>query len=251
MQPLSSKKSDNRRVSQPIKRSRRAELKELQQAMGVRFRRLALLEQALSHSSFVNEMPDQRPPHNEKLEFLGDAVLELVVSDELFHSYPSYYEGELTKLRAAIVRKTTLAKVAKKIGIGPYIRLGKGEELGGGRKRNSLLADTMEALIGAIYLDSGLEAARRFVVRHFGEEVIRLDKDHHKMDYKSILQEITQSRFQTLPRYTVLSESGPPHDRIYEVSLTIGNEPYGVGTGRNKKEAQQSAARVALRKLQA
>jgi ribonuclease-3 len=230
--------------------TRRSELRELEQALNVHFQQLGLLDQALSHSSFVNELPEHNRFHNEKLEFLGDAVLELVVSRELFDNYPSYYEGDLTKLRAAVVRRTTLAKVAKKIGIGPYIRLGKGEELGGGRKRNSLLADAIEAIIGAIFLDAGLNIARGFIVEHFGEEIERLDHDQHKMDYKSILQEITQSRFQTLPKYTVLSETGPPHDRTYKVLLSISSEPYGFGTGRNKKEAQQNAARNALKKLQ-
>jgi ribonuclease-3 len=210
-----------------------------------------LLEQAVSHSSFINELPEERPLHNEKLEFLGDAVLELVVSHELFDDYPQYCEGELTKLRAAVVRKTTLAKVAKRLDIGQYLRLGRGEEQGGGRTRNSLLADAMEAIIGAVYLDGGLGAARKFILNHFSEEIARLDQDHHKMDYKSILQEITQSRFQTLPKYTVLTETGPPHDRVYEVSLSIAKAPYAVGIGRNKKEAQQMAARKALRKLNA
>lgn len=232
-----------------MKPARRRELKELQKSLNVRFRRLPLLDQALSHSSFVNELPNQRGSHYEKLEFLGDAVLELIVSHELYHTYPGYFEGQLTKLRAAVVSRTTLANVAKRIGIGPCIRLGKGEELGGGRRRNALLADAMEAIIGALYLDSGLKAARQFVLHHFSEEIDRLDSDQHKMNYKSILQEITQSRFQTLPKYTVLSESGPPHERIYEVALFIKDEPYGAGSGPNKKEAQQNAARAALEKL--
>ena len=176
--------------------ARRDELREFEHVLNVHFQELGLLDQALSHSSFVNELPGHNRLHNEKLEFLGDAVLELVISRELFDNYPSYYEGDLTKLRAAVVRRTTLAKVAKKIGIGPYIRLGKGEELGGGRKRNSLLADAVEAVIGAIFLDSGLNTARNFIVEQFGDEIERLDHDQHKMDYKSILQEITQSRFQ-------------------------------------------------------
>ncbi|UCD57323.1 MAG: ribonuclease III [Candidatus Hydrogenedentota bacterium] len=234
-----------------IEPERRRALRKLEKPLHTRFRRLELLDQALSHSSFVNESSGQTLAHYEKLEFLGDAVLELVVSHELFHNYPTYYEGELTKLRAAVVSKATLAHVAKKIGIGSYIRLGKGEELGGGRKRNSLLADSMEAVIGAVYLDRGLKSAHEFVVRHFSEAIEHLDHDQHKMDYKSILQEMTQSRFQTLPKYTVLSESGPPHERTYEVLLTINNEAYGNGRGRNKKEAQQNAARTALRKLRA
>ena len=250
MQPLSSGNS-NRRRSYILEPERRKEIRELEKALRVRFRRLELLDQALSHPSFVNELPEQRGAHYEKLEFLGDAVLELVVSHELFEKYPTYFEGELTKLRAAVVSKPTLAKIAKKIGIDPYIRLGKGEELGGGRKRNSLLADVMEAVIGALFLDSGLKAAREFVVRHFSDDIDRLDQDQQKMDYKSILQEITQSRFQTLPRYIVLNESGPPHDRTYEILLTINDQPYGSGQGRNKKEAQQNAARDALAKLQA
>ena len=250
MQPLSSENSSSAGGPHKIAAARRKELAELQRALHVKFRRLNLLDQALSHSSFVNEMPEADLPHNEKLEFLGDAVLELIISHELFGAYPQYFEGELTKLRAAVVRKTTLAKVANSLGIGSYIRLGKGEEQGGGRRRNSLLADAMEAIIGAIYLDGGLDAARKFVTGHFSEEIERLDQDHHKMDYKSILQEITQARFQALPKYSVLRESGPPHDRIYEVSLSIAGEPYGVGKGPSKKEAQQEVARVALRKLQ-
>lgn len=251
MQPLSSKDSSVEPVLSPADEARRKELGKLQRELRVKFRRIELLEEALSHSSFVNELPDKNLPHNEKIEFLGDAVLELVISHELFQEYPQYSEGELTKLRAAVVRKTTLAKIAKRLDIGTYVLLGKGEEQGGGRKRNSLLADTMEAIIGAIYIDSGLKAARKFILDHFAEEIERLDQDHHKMDYKSILQEITQARFQTLPKYRVVGETGPPHDRIYEISLTIAKEPYGTGKGRNKKEAQQKAARTALEKLQA
>lgn len=250
MQPSSSRKVSNRLSSFVIKPDRRKELKKLEERLHVRFRRLQFLEEALSHSSFVNELSEPGQPHNEKLEFLGDAVLELVISHELFANYPTYYEGELTKLRAAVVSKPTLARIAKKMHIGKYMRLGKGEEMGGGRKRNSLLADALEAIIGAVYLDRGLKAAREFVIRHFSGEIDRLDHDRHKMDFKSILQEITQSKFQTLPRYTVISEIGPPHDRTYEVLLRINDEPYGTGRGRNKKEAQQDAARLALRKLQ-
>jgi ribonuclease-3 len=249
MQPLFSKNSNNPPSERSLETDRRKELKELEKLLGARFRNIDLLNRALSHPSYVNEMPEQRGEHYEKLEFLGDAVLELVVSHELYEAYPQYGEGELTKLRAAVVSKPTLAKVAKKIGIDPYIRLGKGEELGGGRKRNSLLADALEALIGASYLDGGLKVAREFVLRHFSEEIERLDKDQQKMDYKSILQEKTQMVFQTLPKYTVISESGPPHDRTYEVMLTIKDEPYGMGAGRNKKEAQQNAARAALDKF--
>jgi ribonuclease-3 len=249
MQPLFSSDLNNP-SGHIIEPERRKELKELEKLLELRFRRIDLLDQALSHPSYVNELPEVRGGHYEKLEFLGDAVLELIVSHELYETYSAYEEGDLTKLRAAVVSKPTLAKVAKKIGIDPYIRLGKGEELGGGRKRNSLLADVLEAIIGAIFLDGGLKPAREFVLRYFGEEVERLDKDQQKMDYKSILQEKTQSRFQTLPKYTVIRESGPPHDRIYEVLLTIKDEPYGIGVGRNKKEAQQNAARIALEKFE-
>ncbi len=249
MQPLSSRNLNDQPDERIVEPERRRELKELEKLLEVRFRRIELLDQALSHPSYVNELPEIRGEHYEKLEFLGDAVLELIVSHQLYETYSDYGEGELTKLRAAVVSKPTLAKVAKKIGIDPYIRLGKGEELGGGRRRNSLLADALEALIGAVYLDGGLRSAREFTLRCFGEEIERLDKDQQKMDYKSILQEKTQSIFQTLPRYTVTRESGPPHDRTYEVLLTIKDEPYGVGTGRNKKEAQQNAAQAALGKL--
>jgi dsRNA-specific ribonuclease len=173
MQPLSSENLSESPAPSPIEETRLKELEKLQKDLRVKFRRIELFDQALSHSSFINEQPSQGRLHNEKLEFLGDAVLELVVSRELFNDYPQYCEGELTKLRAAIVRK----------------------------------------------------------------------------NYKSILQEITQSRFQTLPKYTVLSEMGPPHDRMYKVSLSIAKEPYAVGSGRSKKEAQQRAARIALKKF--
>jgi ribonuclease-3 len=249
MLPLFSRNSNNPSRERLIDNERRKDLKDLEKLLGIRFRRVDLLDQALSHPSYVNEQPEQRGEHFEKLEFLGDAVLELIVSHEFYEAFPAYGEGDLTKLRAAVVSKPTLAKVAKKIGIDPYIRLGKGEELGGGRKRNSLLADALEAVIGAAYLDGGLKMAREFILRHFAEEIERLDKDQQKMDYKSILQEKTQLRFQTLPKYTVINESGPPHDRTYDVLLTIKDQPYGVGAGRNKKEAQQNAARKALERF--
>ncbi|RJP18562.1 MAG: ribonuclease III [Candidatus Abyssobacteria bacterium SURF_5] len=249
MQPLSSRNLNNSTVMGNDS-ERRKELKDLEKLLGVHMRRIDLLNQALCHPSYVNELPEERGEHYEKLEFLGDAVLELIISHELYEAYPQYEEGELTKLRAAVVSKPTLAKTAKKIGIDPFIKLGKGEELGGGRKRNSLLADALEALIGAIYLDGGLKMAREFILQHFSDEIERLDKDQQKMDYKSILQEKTQMRFQTLPKYTVVRESGPPHDRTYDVLLTIKDEPYGIGTGRNKKEAQQNAARAALKKME-
>jgi len=237
-----------------LTRERRALHRDLEQKLRYRFHNPLLLEQALAHSSFVNEQPDDAWCDNEKLEFLGDAVLELTVSMLLYRRHPTYSEGDLTKLRAAVVSTPTLADIAREMELGSFLLLGRGEDRAGGRNRASLLADATEAVLGAIYLDSRrwwsprprLAPVRNVVDHLFSEAMDRLDQMQHKMDYKSMLQEHTQSRFKTLPQYTVLSEEGPPHDRRYEVRISIGNREYGVGRGRSKKQAQQDAARVAL-----
>jgi len=232
-------------------------LRALERRLGYRFKNLMWLEQALAHSSFVNEQNPGDWRDNEKLEFLGDAVLELSVSLILYRRYPSYLEGDLTKLRAAVVSRPTLGSIARHLDLGPCMRLGRGEDKAGGRQRASLLADALEAVVGGVYLDSPrwwrrdhrLTPAMRLVEQHFSPEIERLDQVQHKMDYKSMLQEQTQSRFKVLPRYRVLSEEGPPHQRTYEVEIRIEENVFGLGRGHSKKQAEQDAARAALEKL--
>lgn len=232
-------------------------LRALEGRLRYRFKNLLWLEQAVAHSSYVNEQTGGAWRDNEKLEFLGDAVLELTVSLVLYKRYPDYLEGDLTKLRAAVVSRPTLGHLAQQLHLGEALQLGKGEDRAGGRTRVSLLADALEAVVGAIYLDSPrwwnrrhhLGAVSSFVEWVFLPEIQRLDSLHHKMDFKSMLQEQTQYRYKVLPKYRVLSEEGPPHEKIYEVEIRIEDQVYGCGSGPSKKQAEQDAARAALREL--
>lgn len=230
---------------------------QFEKRLGYRFHNRLWLEQAFAHSSYVNEQRDATWRDNEKLEFLGDAVLELTISMLLYRTFPQYFEGDLTKLRAAVVSTPTLSQIAKRLHIGDCLLLGKGEDRAGGRQRASLLADALEAVLGAVYMDSPrwwapahrLAPVRRVVRTHFAPEIERLDQVQHKMDFKSMLQERTQSRFKTLPKYVILREEGPPHDKTYEVAIKIEDEVFGRGRGRSKKQAEQAAAREALVRL--
>ena len=232
-------------------------LQAFETRLGYRFRNPLWLEQALAHSSYVNEQRTDAWRDNEKLEFLGDAVLELTISMMLYHRYPTYTEGDLTKLRAAVVSTPTLGAIAQRLEVGECLLLGKGEDRAGGRVRPSLLADALEAVLGAVYMDSRrwwapghrLGPARALVKRHFLPDVERLDQVQHKEDFKSLLQERTQSRYKVLPKYEVVNEEGPPHDRTYEIAITIDNEVFGNGRGRSKKQAEQAAAREALTRM--
>ncbi len=232
-------------------------LRQVERRLGHRFHNPLWLEQALAHSSFVNEQGEGPWRDNEKLEFLGDAVLELTVSMLLYRRYPDYLEGELTKLRAAVVSRPTLGAIGQRLELGECLLLGKGEDRAGGRTRVSLLADAVEAVIGAVYLDSPrwwnrsyrLAPVKPLVLRLFLPEIERFDQLQHKMDFKSMLQEETQSRYKVLPKYRVLSEDGPPHQKIYEVEIRIEERLYGCGRGASKKQAEQEAARAALEQL--
>lgn len=214
-------------------------LKELEEIIGYSFKNQHLLSHALTHSSYANEKHWDKTKCNERLEFLGDAVLELLSSDFLFKNYPSMPEGEMTKLRASLVCEPTLAFCAEAISLGDYLLLGKGEDLTGGRKRPSVVSDAMEAVIGAIYLDGGLANAKEFVHRF-----ILNDIEHKQLFYdsKTILQEMVQAEFKDGLVYELLKEEGPDHNKTFEVCVKIGGRVIGQGAGRTKKAAEQVAA---------
>lgn len=219
----------------------------LQNRIGVRFRNPATLRIALIHESYVNECPQETS--NERLEFLGDAVLGLVASEMLYERFPSLREGELTRMKSTLVNTVSLAAHARNLGLGDAVLLGRGEEASGGRERASLLADAFEALVGAIYVDGGYAVARGFVSLLFADLLEGLPELNR--DYKSLLQQETQKYYKALPLYRVISEEGPAHCRVFSVEVVFGDEVLGRGTGASKKEAQQLAAQEALANFRA
>jgi ribonuclease-3 len=223
----------------------------LEDRIGVRFQNPALLEQALVHSSYVNENPQLRLQSNERLEFLGDAVLGLVVADELFASYHDLDEGKLTELRAHLVRRDTLAKAARRLRLGQELQLGRGEEGGGGRARPTNLSHAYEAVVGAVFLDSGLDEARGFVTRSLQQEFETAADRAFPGDPKSRLQELSQARFQTTPQYRLVKAEGPDHARRFTIEVLIRDEAWGRGRGRSKQDAEKEAARHALERMEA
>lgn len=225
------------------------DLTGLQKTLGIIFRNLSLLEQALVHSSYINENPDCALGHNEKLEFLGDAVLGFYIAEKLYQDYPDASEGEMTKLRAALVSRDTLARVAKGIKLGDFLYLGRGEESSGGRQKKPNLAGALEAVIAAVYLDQGENITRDFIIRILDRELKRVSQQDTVIDYKSKLQEIIQSRYQTTPGYRLVSERGPDHDKTFTVEVMVNETVLGKGIGKSKKEAETEAARSALEKL--
>lgn len=214
-------------------------IQELEKKIGYHFKDRGLLTTALCHSSYVNEHRLDRLACNERLEFLGDAVLELVSSEFLFAQYPKMPEGELTRLRASLVCEPTLALCARELGLGEYLSLGKGEELTGGRRRDSVTSDAMEAVIGAIYLDGGFANAKEFIM-----QFVLNDIEHKKLffDSKTIFQEMVQGNFEGDISYRLLGEEGPDHDKTFSVEVCIGDRALGQGKGRTKKAAEQMAA---------
>ena len=218
-----------------------AELKEFQEKIGYNFKNEALLKQALTHSSYAHEQR-KKNSDNERLEFLGDAVLEIVSSEFLYLNYPDKPEGELTKLRASIVCEPTLAMCTNQIKLGDYLFLGKGEDMTGGRMRKSILSDALEAVIGAIYLDGGFANAKDFVLKY-----IMTDIEHKQLFYdsKTILQEIVQGQHQKV-KYELIDESGPDHMKSFTVIACVGDEEISIGTGATKKAAEQEAAYKAI-----
>lgn len=224
-------------------------LKGFESVLGYIFKNPELLKRALSHKSWVNEMRLGQDDHNERLEFLGDAVLELIISDLLFTHFPDEREGQMSKIRASLVNETSLATLARQLKLGDFLYLGKGEALCDGREKNSLIADAFEAVIGALYLDSGFGPVYRIVKKIFEPEIERAGREDISRDYKTKLQEEIQNRFKTAPEYRISTESGPDHDKTFEVELFIQDKLWSRGLGKSKKQAEQSAAEKALEKL--
>jgi ribonuclease-3 len=222
-------------------------IRELENAIGYRFHNISLLQNALAHSSYANERWHNSLMSNERLEFLGDSILGMVVADHLYRNFADRPEGELTRMRADMVCEKALARVANQIGLGEHLLLGKGEEQGGGRGRDSILADAVESVIAACYLDGGMEAAKAFISRFVlvNVPVSRLTN----ADYKTALQELVQQKRNQVLTYTMTGESGPDHDKRFEVELTLNGQVVGRGIGSSKKRAEQDAARNALEAL--
>ncbi len=220
----------------------------LEGALGHTFAREALLEAALTHRSYLNEHAGAGRDHNERLEFLGDAVLDLAVSAILMTRFPAYTEGDLTVTRATLVSEGSLAEIGASLGLGDWLFLGRGEESSGGRRKPSLLANALEAVIGAVFLDAGYAGAEALVARLFAGAIdAAADR---RADWKTQVQERVQAERKEAPRYVVVAESGPDHDKRFRVAITLGGQPFAEGEGRTKKEAEQAAAQVAMRKLE-
>lgn len=215
-------------------------------AIGYVFKDEGMLCEALTHKSYSNEHPESAKGHNERLEFLGDAVLDMVVSQRIFLDYPRLPEGELTRIRAEVVSEPALAAVARLLAVGDYLRLGRGEEKSGGRHKESLIANAVEALLGAIYLDGGLEAVRMVVDHLFTEAIEQAFRRKSGIDYKTRLQEVLQARQGSPPAYRLVRAEGPDHDRTYTIEVLHGGRSIGAGSGVTKKAASQQAARQAL-----
>lgn len=222
-------------------------IKDLEAAIGYRFRNITLLQNALTHSSYANERWHNSLMSNERLEFLGDSVLGMVVAEHLYRNFPDRPEGELTRMRADMVCEKTLAAVANKIGLGQHLMLGHGEERFGGRTRNSILADAVESVIAASFLDGGMEAASGIIARFILTE-IPVQKMHNA-DYKTALQERVQQKKNQVIAYQLVGESGPDHDKRFVVEVSLNGTVVGTGEGSSKKRAEQEAARVALETL--
>jgi len=237
--------------TRPARKGRRAkpaaispgDVAALAAKLGVQPRRPALLRQALTHKSAEQEL---NLPANERLEFLGDAVLDLVLAEHLFHTHPDLAEGDLTKVKAVAVSEPVLAEVARELGVGLFLLLARGEEQSGGRDRSSILADAMEAIFAAVYLDRGLRAARDLVLRLLGDRLHMIESREYEPDYKTVLQEKIQEVHRTPPTYRVVSQTGPDHDRTFVAEVRIGKTALGSGAGKSKKQAEQAAARQAL-----
>ena len=222
-------------------------IKDLEVAIGYRFRNLSLLQNALTHSSYANERWHNSLLSNERLEFLGDSILGMLVAEYLFRNFPNRPEGELTRMRADMVCEKTLAAAANRIGLGEHLLLGHGEEQGGGRSRDSILADAVESVIAACFLDGGVDAALKFVQQFILVEV-PVSKLHNA-DYKTQLQELVQQKKNQVLSYALVGQSGPDHDKQFDVEVSLNGAVVGSGSGSSKKRAEQDAARTAIEKL--
>ncbi len=222
------------------------DLNSLENKLGVKFINSKLLSEALTHRSYVNENRGEGLQHNERLEFLGDAVLELVITEFLFKKYEDHPEGDLTSFRAALVKTESLAEEAERLGFGEFIFMSKGEESTGGRQRPYILANTVEAIIGAIYLDQGYETAKKFIIDNIAHKTEDIVNSRLDIDSKSKLQEVAQESVKLTPIYEFISSEGPDHDKTFIMAVKIGENEFGRGKGRSKQEAEQKAAEDAL-----
>jgi ribonuclease-3 len=220
-----------------------------QKKLGICFRRESLLEQAFVHSSYCNENPDFEYPSNERLEFLGDAVLNFVVTEKLYKEFPELPEGELTEIRASLVCRDTLAELASSLELGDWLLLGRGEELSGGRAKAGNLANTMEALIGGLYLDQGLGKARRFILRQLKSDLEEIKRGKTMLNYKALVQEFIQGEGRSTPVYRLVEAIGPDHSKQFTAEILVDGEALGRGMGGSKKVAESQAARAAWEKL--
>ncbi|MEK7867815.1 MAG: ribonuclease III, partial [Candidatus Omnitrophota bacterium] len=227
-------------------KDRLKKLKIFEKSIGYGFRNKFLLNQALTHKSYANEKNMERSSDNERLEFLGDSVLGVIISHTLYNEYPGEDEGILTRYKSQLVSGETLARIAKEMGMGEYVLLGKGEEASGGRKHISNLMCALEAIIGAIFLDGGLKASHGFIIRVFRSEIQLVKEGKGAKDYKSIFQQIVLRKFKTTPSYKILSEIGPDHKKHFIVEAVAAGKRYGIGSGPNKKSAEQLSAKEAI-----
>ncbi|MFP4491913.1 MAG: ribonuclease III [Spirochaetaceae bacterium] len=232
----------------PVSAERKKELQLFEKHIGIRFRKLELLNLAFSHRSFANENSGE-VDNNEKLEFLGDSVLGLVVSEYLYLTLTDKAEGDLARVKSFVVSEDSLADIAKSIKVDNFILIGKGEEYSGGRSKKAILADCMEAIIGAYYIDSGFKASKNFILKYLIPEINKVLENRHRKDYKTLLQEFVQKKYKSYPRYSLVKKTGPDHDRTFWINVTIDGKDYGPGQGKNKKEAEQNAAGVAYKTL--
>ncbi len=222
---------------------------DCQKNLGISFLQESLLEQAFVHSSYSNENPDFAWPSNERLEFLGDAILNFIVTEKLYEEFPKLTEGELTELRASLVCRDTLAELASSLKLGDWLLLGRGEEANGGRTKASNLANAMEALVGALYLDQGLDKARRFILRQLKPELGKIKTGKTTPNYKALVQEFIQGQKRPTPVYRLVEATGPDHSKQFTAEIVVEGEALGRGTGRSKKVAESQAARAAWEKL--
>jgi len=220
-----------------------------QKSLGISFHQESLLEQAFVHLSYLNENPDFAQPSNERLEFLGDAILNFIVTEKLYEEFPKLPEGELTELRASLVCRDTLADLASSLKLGDWLLLGRGEEANGGRAKTSNLANAMEALIGALYLDQGLAKARRFILRQLKTELEKIKVGKTTPNYKALVQELIQGQKKPTPVYRLVEATGPDHNKQFTAEILVEGEALGSGTGRSKKVAESQAAKAAWKKL--
>lgn len=228
--------------------ARRDELHVFQRHAGIKFKDLDLLNLAFCHRSFANEHGGG-VGNNERLEFFGDSVLGVIVAEYLYETLPDRAEGELAKVKSFVVSEASLSGISRDLRIDNFILIGRGEEFSGGRSKRAILADALEAVMGAYFIDSGLRESRRFVLRFLVPEIAKVLEDRHEKDYKTLLQEFAQKKFKSYPKYVVSKRTGPDHDRVFWMEVEVGAKSYGPGKGSNKKQAEQAAARLAYESL--